>query len=152
MTDAAYRFLPWVRRGAAAQLTALDLPATTSSRATLPVTVTFNGEGGPVAASALELLGPGDVVGFDARAISRTWPPGNTLDAEANYFPAVELDQVDLPWRYTPRAEDDATKRLRPWLCLLTFRESELGAFVSIALQMHQTETRLTLALAEQEF
>ena len=101
MTEAGFRFVPWVRRGAAAEVAALNVPATPGARATVPVAVTFNS--GPAAVSggtSLELLGPGDVVGFDARAISRTWPPAQTLDAEPNYFPAVEFDQVDLPWRY----------------------------------------------------
>ncbi len=124
---AAYRFYPWLRRGVAAQLRR-DF-ATAGSRATLPVAVTFNSNQAQSASTTLELVGPGDVVQFDPRAIARTWPPANALVAETNYFPMVELDQVDLPWRYTPRA-DDPEGRVSPWLCLLVFTEAELGPFL----------------------
>lgn len=129
---AALRFYPWVRRGGAAYLTTPDAEDATS-RATLDATVTVNEPAANLTASAaLELVGPGDIVGFDARTISRRSPPAYTLDAEPNYFPAVEFDQADLPWRYTP-AREDASGRVRPWLCLLAFKESELESFVPAA-------------------
>jgi hypothetical protein len=129
---AALRFYPWVRRGGAAYLSTADAP-TAAARATLDATVTVNEPAANLTASAaLELVGPGDIVGFDARTISRRSPPMHTLDAEPNYFPAVEFDQADLPWRYTP-AREDASGRVRPWLCLLAFKESELEAFVPAA-------------------
>ncbi|MBK9036670.1 MAG: hypothetical protein IPL61_36375 [Myxococcales bacterium] len=126
-SEAALRFYPWVRRGAAAQVTAADAAAG-GTRAAVPVALRFNDDPALEGATTLTLVGPGDVTGFDARSISRRSPPDRTLDAEPNYFPAVEFDQADLPWRYTPRAED-ATRRLRPWLCLAAFTEAELGAF-----------------------
>jgi hypothetical protein len=82
--------------------------------------------GAHVASVSLELQGPGDVIAFDARAVTRVWPPAGTLDAEPNYFPLVELDQVDLPWRYTPRSAD-AAGRLRPWFALIVVREDEVA-------------------------
>lgn len=127
--NAALRFYPWVRRGAAAYLTAPDAE-TAPTRATMAATVGFNEPAANLTASTtIELLGPGDIIGFDARAISRRSPPARTLDAEPNYFPAIEFDQADLPWRYTPSSED-ASGRVRPWLCLLAFTEAELEAFV----------------------
>jgi hypothetical protein len=125
--NAAFRFYPWVRRGAAAQLATPD-GAAGGTRADVPVVVRFNGDPDLEAASSVALVGPGDVTGFDARSISRRSPPERTLDAEPNYFPAIEFDQADLPWRYTPRTAD-ATGRLRPWLCLAAFTEAELGPF-----------------------
>jgi len=127
--QAGYRFLPWVRRGAAAQVTTVDVPASGGVRVSMPVAVQFNHLADLSGSTTLELHGPGDVTGFDGRMVSRLSPPAQTLDAETNYFPAIEFDQVDLPWRYTPRKED-GDGRVRPWLCLLTFRESELGAFM----------------------
>ena len=126
-SEAALRFYPWVRRGAAAQVTTADAAAG-GTRAAVPIAVRFNDDPALEGATTLTLVGPGDVTGFDARSISRRSPPDRTLDAEPNYFPAVEFDQADLPWRYTPRAED-ATGRLRPWLCLAAFTEAELGPF-----------------------
>lgn len=121
---ATLRFLSWLRRGAATRIETPD-SETGSSRLSMPVTVTFEGPGLSVTTS-IDLLGPADIVGFDPRSITRVVPPPGTLDAEVNYFPAVELDQPDLPWRYTPRRHDGAG-RLRPWLCLLTLAEGELG-------------------------
>ena len=126
-SEAALRFYPWVRRGAAAQVTTADAAAG-GTRAAVSMTLRFNDDPALEGATTLTLVGPGDVTGFDARSISRRSPPDRTLDAEPNYFPAVEFDQADLPWRYTPRAED-ATGRLRPWLCLAAFTEAELGPF-----------------------
>ncbi len=133
MSDAAYRFYPWVRRGAAAHVAAPDVAATTGMRTTLPVSVTFNDDPATVAATTLELFGPGDVLGFDARTIVRVSPPPRTTDAEPNYFAAVELAEVDLPWRFTPRSEVTATARLRPWLTLLVCRDTpeEHGPFIA---------------------
>jgi hypothetical protein len=110
---AALRFYPWVRRGGTAYLTTPDA-ATAAAGATLDATVTVNAVAdGLTANTTLALVGPADIVGFDARSISRRSPPVHTLDAEPNYFPAVEFDQADLPWRYTP-AREDASGRLRP--------------------------------------
>ncbi|KAB2908830.1 MAG: hypothetical protein F9K40_04145 [Kofleriaceae bacterium] len=122
-TGAAIRFLSWARRGAAAVIDAPDMGVTAPARVKVPVAVRFNNDV-DAAELELELLGPGDVVAFDPRAIVRAWPPPETRDAEPNYFPLVEVDQVDLPWRYTPRAAN-ATGRLRPWLCLIVVREDE---------------------------
>ena len=44
-----------------------------------------------------------------------------------NYFPLIELQPADLPWRYTP-ARANAQDRLRPWLCLIVVRDDEIAA------------------------
>jgi hypothetical protein len=95
MSDAAFRFLSWVRRGAATRIAVPD-HTSDAPRTTLTVDVEMNA-GTHVASVSLEVHGPGDVIAFDARGITRVWPPAGTLDAEPNYFPLVELDQVDLP-------------------------------------------------------
>jgi hypothetical protein len=122
-SDAAVRYLSWLRRGAASQIPTAD-GAAGVARAALPVSLRFAGVAQP-ATVTLELLGPGDISGFDARAIARVWPPAGTLDAESNYFPLVEFDEPDLPWRYTPR-KADASGRLRPWCALVVVMQAEL--------------------------
>jgi hypothetical protein len=77
----------------------------------------------------LQLVGPGDVVGLDPRAVVRTYPRRDDNDAETEFFPMVEFDQADLPWRYTPaKPAGDIpfrTDRLRPWLSLIVLVEGE---------------------------
>jgi hypothetical protein len=126
-----YSFLPWLRRGLGNQITAADDPATIPLRATIPVGLNLVGKalngsemtpkpvGRPVA-----LFGPGDVVGVDARAIVRTEPRNWITDFEPNYLPFVEFYDEDFPWRYTPAAPI-GLNRLRPWLALVVFEESE---------------------------
>jgi hypothetical protein len=121
-----FTFLPWLRRGAASEITRTEGQQVTgpdAARVSVPVSVTLNGSltrGVP-----LTLLGPGDVAGLDRDAIIRVFPTPNAFDVESNYFPLVELDQADLPWRYTP-ARAGTTERLTPWLCLAVLRDDEL--------------------------
>src|ERR1043165_7038562 len=98
-----FTFLPWLRRGVASEITGAEGDPGTgpdAARVSVSVSVTLNGSltrGVP-----LTLLGPGDVAGLDRDAIIRVFPTPNAFDVESNYFPLVELDQADLPWRYTP--------------------------------------------------
>lgn len=120
-TQPPLSFVPWLRRGAATQITTTP----TDGRATVQARVELSGSGaGPVVAErSVELKGPGDIVGFDVRAVVRTWPPANTFEAEPNLFPAIELAAPDLPWRYTPGAPD-GPGRLQPWLTLIVASET----------------------------
>lgn len=93
----------------------------------MPLTVILNNDPQRTVTAPIEFLGPGDISGSNPRDVIRVVPPPGALDAELNYFPAIEFDQADLPWRYTPRRED-ADGRLRPWMCLLTLTEGEMGA------------------------
>src|SRR5262245_44219741 len=117
---ARYAFLPWLRRG----VSAAGAGASLDGRLELPVDVSF-GEG-RTASTHLALHGPGDVVGLDRRVVARTWPRATVLDAEPNYFPMVEFDQADLPWRYTPVLAPDGD-RLPPWLCLVLLTDAEIA-------------------------
>src|SRR5205814_1070882 len=74
----------------------------------------------------LALSGPGDVIGFDAGSVYRTWPAAGADNAEPNYFALVEFSEPDLPWRYTP--DGNSGDRLSPWLCLLVTEETEIAA------------------------
>jgi hypothetical protein len=122
MSDASYAFLSVVRRG----LAALVPPGLPAGDARVGVPVQFSVGGAPVTGlPPAALRGPGDVTGFDAGAIRRTWPAANAVGAETNYFALAELDDADLPWRYTPDAT--AGDRLAPWLCLIVVEEGEIA-------------------------
>lgn len=119
--NSSYALLPWLRRGVS---TVVGAGAIVDRRLRVPIDISF-GEG-RAASVVLEMVGPGEVVGLDRRMVARTWPRANVHDAEPNFFPMVEFDQADLPWRYSPAAPppDD---RLQPWLCLLVLTDGEIG-------------------------
>ena len=48
------------------------------------------------------MLGPGDVVGINPRAIVKTEPRNWVTDFESNYLPYIEFYEEDFPWRFTP--------------------------------------------------
>jgi hypothetical protein len=121
--DASYAFVPWLRRGVATAITRAEGQAGTKPRAEIPVTLTFD-PGALTATATLSLLGAGEVTGIDPRTVIRVWPRAGVYDASANYFPLLELDQPDLPWRYTP-ARPDGKGRLRPWIALIALTGDE---------------------------
>lgn len=122
---ATYAFLSVLRRGMAALITPGEAPS--DVRVAVPLHLSVGGSA-PSAMPALALRGPGDIIGFDATAIRRTWPAAGAEAAEPNYFPLVEFAEADLPWRYTP----DATSgdRLAPWICLIVAEQGEIGSLV----------------------
>jgi hypothetical protein len=122
----AYAFLPWLRRGLGAAIEREDFSGPPSPRAAAHITVDLN-EHALAATAPLMLAGPGDVAGLDPRSVIRVWPRPAVNDAEPNYFPLIEFDQADLPWRYTP-ARATGLDRLRPWLCLIVLRDDEISS------------------------
>ena len=88
----------------------------------VPLVVHF--DNGLRADVGLTLVGPGDIAGLDSNVVVRVWPTPDDNDAEFESLVLIELDQADLPWRYTPAAAN-ASGQLRPWLSLLVFEESE---------------------------
>lgn len=118
--SARYRFVPWVRDGAASAVQTPDtLGGGLPARPTLPVALTVNSR--PEVQLQLGLYGPGDVTGFDTRTVLRTDPPDLARGVDPSRFPAVELDVPALPWLLTP-ATGDEQGRLRPWVCLVVVR------------------------------
>jgi hypothetical protein len=118
---ARYRFLPWARRGFASRLAPVTaLPA----RASVPATLIVSSI--PEVSRALEVYGPGDVVGIDPRAIVRTSPRAGATEVEPNYLPHIEFDAPDFPWLFTP-AGAPADDRLAPW-CVLVVVDLEVVA------------------------
>ena len=122
MTDevAVHSFLSHLRTGVgAAPFPAGPVPI----RRTLAVEIEVNSDAARTAATTVELYGPADVVGLDADEVVRTDPAPGAADVEPNYFPAVEFDAPDLPWRYSPVPA--ANGRLLPWLTLVVLTDEE---------------------------
>ena len=127
---ATYAFLPWIRRGIGADIARIDATPGTEPRISVPVDVRFNADDGLSGTVNLALFGPGEVRNVDFRAVTRTWPLAGVMDAEPNYFPLVEFDQADLPWRYTP-ARATAKDRLTPWFALVVLADDEMSEFTA---------------------
>src|SRR4029450_10099466 len=121
--NASVVFLPWVRQGAAAAINVADtLGSNMRGAVDLKANLGINAvAGAPV---PVRLRGPADVVGFDPNEIVRVDPKPDTKDFEPNYFPGIEFDRPDFPWRFT-QAKAGANAKLRPWLCLVIVRQQE---------------------------
>jgi hypothetical protein len=123
MSAASVVFLPWVRQGLAARIATPDpLTAPLPPQAPLGVSLAVNGVDVPPV--GVHLVGPADILGLDPRQVVRTEPPAGTDDYESNDLAAVELDNPDLPWLFTPAAAD-GQGRLRPWLVLVVVRKQD---------------------------
>jgi hypothetical protein len=122
MADVAsglYTFRSWMKRGISGQQK-LDDP--------LRASVTIGVSVGAIDPSVkLFLHGPRDVKGLDQRVVIRTWPKDGASSAEPNYFPLIEFDQPDLPWRYSP--EPPQGDKVKPWLCVIVLREDDAKNF-----------------------
>lgn len=118
-----YTFLPWIRQGVANTIS----DVTAAGRATIDVPLELEGtlkDGGVTVESvgrAVELYGPGDIVGIDSAQISRIEPQHWVTNFEPNYFAAIEFYDEDFPWRYTPASPGG--RRLLPWLALVVLEE-----------------------------
>jgi hypothetical protein len=121
VTDAQYRFLPWVRTGLAAGIP----QGQTDSTGRSPISITLSIGGAPdTIAKSGRLYGPGDTVGLDPRQVIRTDPPAGTTSFEPNYFPSIEFDAPELPWMLSPAAPKDKDW-LSPWICLVVFERDK---------------------------
>jgi hypothetical protein len=122
MTSSAYSFLPWLRTGLATEIAGT---ATAATRAKIPVQLRLTAEASDGSVTTqdvvkdVQLYGPGDVVGVDPRAISRTEPRTWVTNAEPGFLAHIEFYDEDFPWRYSPASPDAATARLAPWLALV---------------------------------
>ncbi|MFI5593133.1 hypothetical protein ACIA5G_49360 [Amycolatopsis sp. NPDC051758] len=123
MTANAYTFLPWLRAGISARV---DTDPGTAERASVDVELIVSGD--PISGDetisapvtrAVQLYGPGDVVGVDPRAISRVEPRPGVASVEPNFLAHIEFVEEDFPWRYSPAPSGPSTRRLAPWLALV---------------------------------
>jgi len=96
--NAQLTFRSWLRRGLATQQKLLNA---SDPRASVKIDVAISGIATPPSVT-LALFGPGDVKNLIISSVIRTWPKAGARNAEANYFPLIEFDQADLPWRYSP--------------------------------------------------
>jgi hypothetical protein len=123
VSDAILSFLPWVRQGAAAAITAKDtdtLGSQQSGVADVTAVLTLNNTSLPTI--SVRLRGPADVLGIDTNQLVRTDPRPGTTDFEPNCFPSIEFDRADSPWLFTP-ARANPNGQLRPWLCLVVVQK-----------------------------
>ncbi|MGW2600216.1 hypothetical protein [Streptomyces klenkii] len=120
MSDAVYRFLPWSRRGLAAAVPGTADGAPVPARPEVAIDVVVGGAG--TVSTGTTLYGPGDVIGLDPTVIVRTVPRASATNVEPNYLVAVDFDQPELPWAFTPTGVP-ASGRLRPWLVLVVVRD-----------------------------
>lgn len=124
---ATLAFLPWLRRGVSTEITrkVFDTSVPLQTHAEFSTSLKFENINDP-AITTFKLYGPGDIVGIDPSIIIRTYPTPNAANVESNYFPLIEFDQPDFPWRYTP-ARADGNERLLPWLVLIVLADGELS-------------------------
>jgi hypothetical protein len=117
----SYTFLPWLRQGIAAEI---KDDAGGPQRASVDVNFRIGSE---AISKTVQLLGPGDIVGINPRAIVKTEPRNWVTDFEANYLPYIELYEEDFPWRFTPARPDNELflSQLRPWIVLIVLTEEE---------------------------
>lgn len=119
----SYRFLPWVRQGLASEISTVDdLTSPLPGRSSVTIRVKLSN--GSEAGNDVALNGPGDVIGLDPRSVIRVDPPRSGTRANPDQFAAIEFDNPDLPWMFTPAAAGDRG-RLRPWLVLVTVEVQE---------------------------
>ena len=123
MSDASVVFLPWVRQGLAARIATPD-PLKTPLPAQAPLGVALGVNNVDAASVGVRLFGPADVIGIDPRQVVRTEPPAGTDNYESNDLAAVEFDNPDLPWLFTPAAAD-GQGRVRPWIVLVVVRKQD---------------------------
>ncbi len=122
-----YYFLPWVREGLATLIDdVLDDVTVCASGQRVSVNIEIqptghNGAGSDTSSPiprTVEMYGPGDIIGFSDTVITRCEPKKDVGDFEPNYFPFLEFEQHDFPWRFTA-CKPDENRRLTPWITLI---------------------------------
>ena len=128
VTKVSYQFLPWVRRGLNVALADKDTLGAMPSRAVATVGVKLAAplKTNNFAPIAVQLYGPGDVIGIDTSLIVRTDPKANSHNFEPNYLALIDFDPPDFPWILTPAKNNDADQ-LRPWLVLVVLEVKKTG-------------------------
>src|SRR5262245_31379193 len=114
MADVTYSFVPWYRTGLASAVDKNPPGARGEITVRLRTKVGAKEED---ADQTVRLIGPGDIIGIDVRAIVRLDPRPPANEFEPNYVAAIEFFEEDYPWRYSPRAPSGS--RLLPWLSLI---------------------------------
>lgn len=100
-------------------------PTGSDTRMRLDYTVDIEGPGGimPGRDLAVELKGPGDIIGLEPGMIKRIEPAPGLRGFEPNYFTHVEFEDCDFPTRYSTRKS--AQGYPIPWLVLIALKADE---------------------------
>lgn len=134
----AYTFLPWLRQGMVSKIKQQDNLGVGDGvvlRNSVRVSLQVNNEPN-FASQDVQLIGPGDVIGINSRAVVRTEPRNWITDFEPNYLACIEFYGESFLWSYTPASAVEVDKngdsvndaqltKLRPWLYLLVLEETE---------------------------
>jgi len=129
-----YSFLPWLRQGIANTITTAPAGLRAGVQVDLQLTGTPLTGNTPLQApvsQAIQLYGPGDIIGVDASAAVRTEPRVWVSNFESNYLAAIDFYEEDFPWRYTPAPP--AGLQLLPWINLIVLGEDEFDDPKNIA-------------------
>ncbi len=135
MSIAKYSFLPWLRQGLSQNIT-LDDQTTMAGplKSKSEATVRYRVEGVPVGQNQyvtvrdgleqiVQMVGPGEIVGIQQRAIVKEEPRAGITDFEPNFLSYIEFYEEDFPFRYSPARADGG--RLRPWIILVVLEAQE---------------------------
>ena len=134
----SYGFLPWARQGVASKISEVDKlgagDGTAIVRADLAaeLDLQYTNLDGSVQTNTIpkqiQVIGPGDVLNFSAKAIVRHEPASGVMNYEDNGLPYIEFYEEDFLWRYTPASTSNPKSehtRLRPWLALVVLQDDE---------------------------
>ncbi len=132
MSNTHYYFIPSVRRGLAAAIKKGARGGARRAQIDVLLRVTARrkgaqGEDSDNIAQALQLYGPGDILGFHDRIVARHHPEHDVGDFEPNYFPSIEFADVDFAWRFTADKARDQTGQLTPWVTLVVLVSEPQG-------------------------
>jgi hypothetical protein len=155
MSNTHYYFLPSVRQGLAA---AISQSAAKAHRAQIDVVLQATarkkgaqGKDNEDIKQALQLYGPGDILGFHERIVVRHHPERDVGDFEPNYFPSIEFADADYAWRFTAAkadadmaSDEEKIGKLIPWITLVVLVAEDLGDDVSAEFkEVRNTEKNL---------
>lgn len=125
MSDGQLGFIPWMQKGLINQTALVEGVATTvNERASLEVKVRPHLSPSDIIKN-IQLIGPGDILGFDPAMVVRSAPDDGSFNFDYNLMPHIEFAEVDFPWRYTP-ARANSNNQLRPWLALIVLTDDEI--------------------------
>lgn len=96
------------------------------------------------------LLGPGDVLGVNARIISRLAPAPDTNNFDASLTPFIEFRQPDFLWRFSSRQTPDGENWI-PWLSLIILK-ADNGEEEAEFTKLDNTDRQLPARIALKPF
>jgi hypothetical protein len=114
-------FLPYTRRGLRPSVDGHSAKVPWRAQALVGTRLSAPGQAPRDVQMRFDLLGPGDVISIDPARVLRRLPVAGTNRAEPEFFPAIEFDQPDLPWAYSPVRADST--RVMPWICLIVVED-----------------------------